>query len=131
MYFILACSEPGHAQRQRAGCLPRTGELPCSGSGTQRRLERGRLCPAPQRAEGSAGGQGSLAAPPPATCGAREFCHGRNVKHSCWHQAEVAVLPTQKPSHCPSTLHKNPHQLWQPSDYSRTPLSPMEKDAAL
>lgn len=48
MYFILACSEPGRAQRQCAGCLPRTGELPCSGSGTQRRLERGRLCPAPQ-----------------------------------------------------------------------------------
>lgn len=70
----------------------------------------GLFLPSPGSEEGSAGG--GQAAHPPQLC-----CWGI-VSHTA--AATELLLP---PNHCPSTLHKNPHQVWQPSSYSRTCLS--------
>lgn len=108
-------------------CLPLTGQLPCSAPGAQGRLD-GAIPAQPQPWQCWRGQAWKHICP---SCAAGEFCHGRSIKHSCWHWAAVAILPTQKPNHCPSTLHKNPHQFWQPSNYSSTSLSPMEKEMLL
>lgn len=112
MYFTPECSE---SQAHRAAAL----QCACSQGRCLQLLFRcpvqvgvGPSLPSP----GSAGGGRPSSTPTPAVL------LGILSRQEC--QTRLLLLP----NHCPSTLHKNPHQFWQPSNYSRTFLSLMKKE---
>lgn len=106
MNSLLGCSESQHTAAAVLSACPWQG------------------CALP-RCPGQAGG--TLPAQPSSTPTPAVLL-GNSVTAGVPHTAAVAFVPTQKPNHCPSTLHKNPHQFRQPSNCSRSSLSPMEKE---